>query len=181
MQITEFTLEKKDALKSFLQNGNWPYHSGNNLTDEQFEKRIKNNFYLDKEQKTFLVFNEQEILIGYLRIFDLGEDKNSGETPLFDLRIKDSEQQKGHGQYIVNWLVEYIFTNYLSKKRLEATTRQDNKAMRRVLEKCGFVKEAHYRQAWPNKDKSKLLDAIGYGILREDWENKTTTPVNWND
>jgi RimJ/RimL family protein N-acetyltransferase len=50
--------------------------------------------------------------------------------------------------------------------------------MRRVLEACGFVKEAHYRQAWPD-EKGGKHDCVGYCILKSDWENKTLTPVKW--
>jgi len=44
----------------------------------------------------------------------------------------------------------------------------------------GFVKEAHYRRGWPTHD-GRLLDAVGYALLRTDWRDGTTTPVDWND
>lgn len=50
--------------------------------------------------------------------------------------------------------------------------------MRKVLEKCGFVKEAHYRQSWPDKNGNKI-DTVGYGILRKDWESGEKTTVYW--
>ncbi|MCM4076910.1 hypothetical protein [Paractinoplanes hotanensis] len=43
---------------------------------------------------------------------------------------------------------------------------------------CGFVKEAHYREAWPGSD-GRLHDTIGYGILRRDWLSGSVTPVDW--
>jgi len=52
--------------------------------------------------------------------------------------------------------------------------------MRAVLKHCGFAKEAHYRQAWPDKS-GVMVDCVGYGILRADWERGTTTPVHWQD
>ena len=52
--------------------------------------------------------------------------------------------------------------------------------MRTVFHKCGFLKEAHHRKAWPSKS-GKLYDATGYGITKEDWESGQTTPVPWED
>jgi DNA-binding protein H-NS len=68
----------------------------------------------------------------------------------------------------------------LNKKRIEGNTRQDNYAMRCVFHKCGFVKEAHHRKAWTGQGGIPY-DAIGYGITKEDWQNKKITPVDWND
>jgi RimJ/RimL family protein N-acetyltransferase len=51
--------------------------------------------------------------------------------------------------------------------------------MRTVLRRCGYVKEAHYRQGWPDQD-GVIHDGIGYALLRQDWERGTTTPVDWD-
>jgi hypothetical protein len=51
--------------------------------------------------------------------------------------------------------------------------------MRRALLASGFVKEAHYRRAWPSD--CGRHDSIGYAILRTDWESGTTTSVKWED
>ena len=64
--------------------------------------------------------------------------------------------------------------------RIEAATRQDNAAMRAVLRRCGFVKEAHHRDAWPAPDGA-LRDTVIYALLRRDHESGTTTPVVWDD
>lgn len=56
--------------------------------------------------------------------------------------------------------------------------------MRSVLRRNGYVKEAHYRQAWPAPDgspHSSPHDGVGYAILRSDWRGGTTTPVRWAD
>ena len=105
-------------------------------------------------------------------------DKFSDETPLFDIRILENMRGKGVGRKAVRWLVRHIFRCYPNKNRIEAATRVDNIGMQKVLKKCGFVKEAHYRQAWPI-NKNERTDAVGYGILKSDWETKTTTPIDW--
>ena len=40
-------------------------------------------------------------------------------------------------------------------------------------------KEAHYRRGWPAQD-GVVHDGIGYALLREDWEQGKTTPVDWD-
>ena len=60
------------------------------------------------------------------------------------------------------------------------THEKDNYAMRKVFFKCGYVREACYRKAWPSPDGT-LHDSVGYGITREDWEENKVTPVDWGD
>ena len=118
------------------------------------------------------------MLVGVIRLFDLGSGPDDDETPLFDIKIKEEFRGKGIGKQALGWLTDFVFSNYLNKTRFEATTRIDNIAMRRVFENCGFVKEAHYRQAWPDAEGNRY-DCTGYAILRSDWLNKTKTPVNF--
>jgi RimJ/RimL family protein N-acetyltransferase len=79
----------------------------------------------------------------------------------------------------VRWLSGEVFGGWPGVNRIEAQTRRDNRAMRVVLRCCGYVKEAHYRRAWPAED-GVVLGGIGYALLRDDWERwTTTTPVDW--
>ncbi len=52
--------------------------------------------------------------------------------------------------------------------------------MRQTVRRCGYVKEAHWRQAWPGRDGT-LYDSIGYAILRTDWQAGTITRPDWDD
>ncbi|MBL4715426.1 MAG: GNAT family N-acetyltransferase [Bacteroidetes bacterium] len=180
MNIKEFNLQDKELLLDILLNNEWEFHSASKLTKKEIEHRIQSGYYTKDESKTFLIFNNKNQAIGFFRLFDLGKDKSDSETPLFDIRIRKEGRNEGIGKQAVNWLTNYIFSNYPNKNRIEATTRHDNIAMRKVLQQCGYLKEAHYRQSWPTQNKTKA-DTIGYGILRHDWENNTLTPVNWNE
>lgn len=64
--------------------------------------------------------------------------------------------------------------------RIEATTGQDNAAMRRVFRHCGYVKEAHYRRAWPDASGNRH-DSVGYAIIRRDWRTGETTVPDFHD
>ena len=37
-----------------------------------------------------------------------------------------------------------------------------------------------YRAAWPDHD-GQLMDSVGHGLLRMDWESGQATPVDWFD
>ena len=179
MILKEFKTEDIDILIDILVNNPWEFHSGKGWTREMVEEEIKSGYFSSVDKKTFFLSDEKEI-IGFIRIFDLGDDTLDDETPLFDLRIKREFRGKGFGKQAIDLAIEFVFNTYPNKNRFEATTRHDNIAMRKVLEKCGFVKEAHYRQSWPDKNNVKV-DTVGYGILRTDWQNKSRTDVNWND
>ncbi|SFJ78764.1 GNAT family N-acetyltransferase [Thermoflavimicrobium dichotomicum] len=163
-----------DELIHFLTSETWEYHGQSNLSAQEIMTAYQNEKYTGDGNQTFwILFGEKKA--GLIRIFDLHDP-----TPLFDLRILKSYRGREIGEVAVKWLTDYIFTHYPEKTRIEGTTRQDNWAMRKVFHKCGFVKESHYRKAWPSQD-GRIYDAVGYAILREDWEEKKTTPVDWND
>lgn len=178
--INEFSESDIEGLIGFLTGERWSFHSTPQITRERVSEQLKNGYFTGEGIKTFLITGGDNITIGYMRLFDLGEENDASETPLFDIRITASMRGKGIGRKAVKWLVDYVFTNYPAKTRFEATTRADNTAMRRVFDQCGFVKEAHYRSAWPDELGNKY-DCTGYAVLKEDWKNGTNTPVNFCD
>jgi len=182
MQITtiEFNIDDKEEIINFLTSERWEFHSLPQIPPGKIIEQLNNGYFTGEGKRTFWILNEKKDKIGVIRLFDLGSELDSSETPLFDVKIKKELRNKGIGKKAVKWLTEYVFTNYPTKDRFEATTRYDNIAMRKVLEECGFVKEAHYRQAWPDEYENKY-DCTGYSILRSDWKNKTKTPVKFND
>ena len=64
--------------------------------------------------------------------------------------------------------------------RFEGQTREDNIAMRKVMLRAGFVKEAHYREGWPVEGAAPQA-SVAYAILRRDWGSGTTTSFVWED
>lgn len=178
IEIKEFDVNLKDSVVEFLASGYWPFHSSPKIPREKLEKQFSEGYFNGEGHRTFVILNNKGELIGVIRLFDLGTGPEDDETPLFDIKIKEEFRGKGIGKKALNWLTNFVFTNYPNKLRFEATTRIDNTAMRSVFEKCGFVKEAHYRQAWPDAD-GKRYDCTGYSILKSDWLNKTISPVNF--
>ncbi len=173
ISFVEFKIEDSQELVSFFISETWSFHSNPNPSAEAISKSIENGSFINTDIKTFwIAFNNEKI--GVIKLFDL-ED----EIPLFDIRIKAKYRGKGVGEYSLKWLIKYVFET-LNYKKLEGTTRQDNISMSKTFLKCGFVKEGHHRKSWPD-ETGFYYDAIGYGILKEEWIENKSTPVNWFD
>lgn len=180
MQIAVVPLElpkEREILARWLWSERWSFHTNPEPKYERILQTVDNVGFQGPNDSSFWVLLEAE-RVGLIHLFDL-EDIGDG-APLFDLRIRNEFHGIGIGKHAVHWLTKYLFEQHSNLERIEGTTRVDNVAMRRVFLHCGFVKEAHFRQAW-TADDGQRFDAVGYGILRRDWINQTLTPVQWND
>jgi RimJ/RimL family protein N-acetyltransferase len=164
--------EHTEWLGAFLVKDRWPFHVGT-VDRDLVTERLRHGYYDGPGRATFIVTDGAQ-RVGLVRVEDLDDP-----TPTFDLRIAAAHRGRGHGTAALRALAQWVFQTH-DVERLEGTTRQDNVAMRRTLRAVGFVKEAHYRRGWPTRD-GRLLDAVGYALLRTDWQDGTTTPVDWHD
>jgi hypothetical protein len=73
-----------------------------------------------------------------------------------------------------------VFGTMAAMHRFEGKTREDNVAMRRAFIRCGWLKEAHYRQGWLIEGGPPVA-SVAYGILRRHWETRSVTPLMWED
>ncbi len=174
LEYASFERSQGRALAEFLAGSTWPFHVDADLALEDAVARIESGEFDGPHDRTYWVTGQRH-RVGVLHLQDLDDD-----TPLFDIRIRQSDRGQGIGTAAVTWLTATVFDEFPELHRIEANTRQDNAAMRRVLHRCGYVKEAHYRQAWPSRS-GQAYDSIGYAIIRKDWEQHETTPVDWND
>jgi RimJ/RimL family protein N-acetyltransferase len=176
VEVTYRLFERSDAddLARFIASEEWPFHAGPRQTPVSVCERIASGEFDGEHDRTYLILVDGEF-VGMTHIEDLGDG-----NPLFDLRLRASHRGQGLGTAVVTWLTSTVFDEFPDLNRIEATTRQDNVAMRRVLVTCGFAKEAHYRREWPSENGTNY-DSIGYGILRNDWEIGVVTPVDWED
>ncbi|MEE8105984.1 MAG: GNAT family protein [Planctomycetota bacterium] len=172
MNYERITPATRDELVEWLMSDTWPFH-GRAIPDRtRIEAMVDGGAFWGDEAEAFWIHAEQH-REGVVRLFDLDDP-----SPLFDLRLKTASRGRGIGTAAVRWLTSYLFESRTHLRRVAGYTRIDNIGMRRVFERCGYVKEAHHREEWSDAD-GRLFDAVGYGVLRSDWENGTTTPVHW--
>ncbi|MFI5675117.1 GNAT family N-acetyltransferase [Streptomyces cellulosae] len=162
-----------EPLIRFLTGESWPFHSVSEVDRETARQWIADGRFDNEENRSFWI--DDDDTVGLVRLMDLTDD-----TPLFDLRIRAEHRGRGIGVRAVTWLTRYLFEELPDIRRVEGTTRQDNRPMRRVFLRCGYAKEAHYREAWPAMDGT-VHDTVGYAILRRDWLSGTVTVPEWDD
>ncbi len=69
----------------------------------------------------------------------------------------------------VNALTTFAFT-VLNSHKLVIQCHDSNIASKKVAKKCGFQKEAHFKQQV--LVHNTYVDSVAYGLLKTDWENK---------
>jgi RimJ/RimL family protein N-acetyltransferase len=175
MEIKFTKIEKFNAaeLAVWLSSDSWPYFLGSTPTKDEVLKRIEDGDFFGDGELNFWILDKQEKPMGLIEIYQLDD-----LAPMFSIRLKSDMRGKGIGIPVLEWLTRYIFENYPDKRRIEGQTREDNVPMRKLFNKCGYVKEAYYRMASPTENGERVA-SIAYGILREDWLTGQVTPVNW--
>ncbi len=165
MHIRPF--KKEDLLKihNLLLSNTWEFFTKPTLSKSDLISR--NEYYFSSiSNETIVLVDDEEDVKGFIRFFDI-ENVEDAST-LFDVYVDLGYRGKGFGTLLVIEGIKYIYEKYKNIRRIEATTRFDNLTMQKVLEKCGFRKEAQYRKAW-KIDSESFVDTFGYGLLREEF------------
>jgi RimJ/RimL family protein N-acetyltransferase len=165
----------REPLTNFVSGAEWPFHVNHRPTRDQVLAGIGAGAYRDEDNDSFWVDHAGSGRIGLLRLEDLSDD-----APLFDLRLGVSWRGRGLGVPVLQAVTRHVFTTMPQVNRFEGQTREDNVAMRKTFLRCGWVKEAHYREGWPVPD-GRPLASVAYAVLRRDWETGTTTTFVWED
>ena len=164
-----------DALVDFMTRNEFPFHVNHRQTRAFVEKSIMHGAFRDEDNESFWIDHAEHGRIGFFRLEDLSED-----SPLFDLRIDGPFRGRGLGTDVLRAATRHVFTTLPEVNRFEGQTREDNAAMRKIFLRCGWVKEAHYRESWP-VDGARAIASVAYAILRRDWETGRTTTFVWED
>ena len=177
LQVTfqQWSEAEADALVDLITSETWDYFVYTNPTSEVVREWIAKGWYSGEDNQVWWIVAPTGERVGIVRIHDLLDG-----TPQLDFRIRSAYRGQGVGVQALRWATDHLFTTLPEVQRIEGNTRQDNLAMRKTFRRCGYVKEAHYRSAWPTLDGARF-DTIGYGILRQDWQTGTTTTVAWDD
>ncbi|RYZ92069.1 MAG: N-acetyltransferase [Proteobacteria bacterium] len=166
------------ALRHFLLGEPWPFHVNATISEEKLAAMISSGVFAGVNARSFFIQSENTTL-GFIRLFDL-DDIEDGGFPMFDLRVSTKYRGRGVGAEALTWLSQYAFSEFPELDRIVGATRADNVAMRKTFRKCGYVKEAHFRNDWETAD-GKFIDTVRYSLLKVDWMLGTTTPILWND
>ena len=167
--------DDRSAFVGFMLRNRFPFHVFFHLSEDQVTSRIESGDFDGPHTQTFWLIDSGGDRVGIVTLDDLDDP-----TPTFDLRLDTRYRGKGLGVLALKAITSYVFDTFPAVNRFEGQTREDNFAMRQVFLRCGFVKEAHYREAWPVTGGERRA-SVAYAILRRDWETGITTPVPFDD
>jgi RimJ/RimL family protein N-acetyltransferase len=175
MQLLFQRIDRAEAerLADWLSSDRWPFFMNPTPTRENILKRIDDGQFLGEGEEDYWIVDAAGDRIGLIELYDLFE-----LAPMFNIRLRAAYRGRSLGPLAVRWLTRHVFENFPDKRRIEAQTREDNVAMRKVFNKCGYIKEAYYRQGSPTEGGG-FVASVGYGILREDWLSGKVTSVAW--
>jgi RimJ/RimL family protein N-acetyltransferase len=156
----ELPLEFPDV-EELITSNTWPYHSNPrpNAAD------VSAMALALPETASFWVL-ENDTKVGIIRLQDI-DDIEDG-SPVLDLRLAERVRGRGVGRSALRLLCDLSFSRWPELRRIEATTRDDNFAMQRILEVAGFKREGCLRETWPTGD-GRWRDTHVYGLLRREW------------
>lgn len=176
--LVPLTAVDREAVIAWVSGQRWPFHSRPEPGPDVVAEAWDEGAYLGPEVAGFWLLQGGQRL-GLMRVQDLHDE---GGNPCLDLRLLASARGQGLGTWALRQLTAWLFTHHPEETRLEGQTRVDNLAMRKAFRRCGYLKEAHFRQAWPSGlGDGVAFDSIGYAILRADWASGRSTPVAWED
>ena len=159
----------------FMVRNSLPFHVHSHPSVEQISTAMDGGRYDGDDHASLWIDDDIRGRLGVVILEDLADG-----GPMFDLRLAEIYRGQGLGTQVLRAITARVFSTVPNVHRFEGQTREDNLAMRRTFQRAGFVKEAHYREAWP-ADGGAVFGSVAYAILRRDWQSGTTTPVDWDD
>lgn len=131
-----------------------------------FEKHINANQWGTPRMR-LAIANGDDKIIGTVTRYWISE---ASDWAAIGIAIwNPDEWGKGYGYQALGLWCDYLFDVEPKFIRLDARTWSGNAGMMRLAEKLGFTKEAVFRKARMVNDT--YYDGIGYGILREEWQD----------
>jgi RimJ/RimL family protein N-acetyltransferase len=160
------------ALVTFLSSNTFPFHTSPEPSAAEAQARIDHGSFRLPDKEVYWITDDGD-RVGFVSFQEM-----SDEAPVLDLRLSQRARGRGVGTQALRQATTAVFTAHPAINRIEGVTRHDNIAMRTVFANCGYVLEAHYRQAWPGPSGIPT-DATGYAIIRHDWQTGQITPIGW--
>lgn len=165
----------REELAAFLARNHFPFHVQPHTGAADPGRRIDSGSFDGPGLASLWLDDAQDGRVGMVTLSDL-----DGPAPMLDLRLDERARGRGMGATALRAITRHVFDTYPRATRFEGETREDNLAMRQTFVRCGFVKEAHYRETWDVPGGAPRAGVV-YAILRRDWELGVITPVRFND
>jgi [ribosomal protein S5]-alanine N-acetyltransferase len=133
------------------------------VSEIEFRRRFEEKGFWEKEEGTLLIVNTAGKMLGHIEFF---RTVNYLDELELSYQIYD-QADRGHGYATeaVTLMVRYLFGR-LKTYRIRLMIHPENRASRRVAEKCGFVHEGTARCAWYHQ--GRIHDLEVYAILRDE-------------
>jgi [ribosomal protein S5]-alanine N-acetyltransferase len=133
------------------------------LSQPAFRKQFEENGFWSKEDGMLVIVSPGDEILGHIEFF-----KTVNYLDEYELSYQlyaPEHRGKGVTTEAVHLLVRYLFeTKRVNRIRL--VIHPENRASRRLAEKCGFKHEGTARGAWYNKGKHQDVEI--YAILHDD-------------
>lgn len=138
---------------------------------EEVEAYIKNKPAIPNQPNTWFQFGLIEKssckLIGDIGIHFM---ENNDKQVEIGYTLNKDFQGKGYATEALKCIINYIF-NVLNKHRVFASVDPRNISSIKLLERLGFRKEVHFVKSICFK--GEWVDDVIYGLLQQEWRNKT--------
>ncbi len=144
-----------------------PYFPLGFLSESQFQRRFdEDGFWADGEGMLLMV-DEMDCIQGHIEFFKTVSYLDEIEL---SYQIYDAASRgKGVATEAAGIVCRYLFGR-LKVNRLRLVIHPENRASRRVAEKCGFTLESVARGAWYHQGKNH--DVAIYALLRHEFEER---------
>ncbi len=133
------------------------------LSQPAFRKQFEQNGFWSKEDGMLVIVSPADEILGHIEFF-----KTVNYLDEYELSYQlyaPEHRGKGVTTEAVNLLVRYLFETQ-RVNRIRLVIHPENRASRRLAEKCGFKHEGTARGAWYNKGKHQDVEI--YAILHND-------------
>jgi [ribosomal protein S5]-alanine N-acetyltransferase len=135
------------------------------IESKNYLTRLKERNNVDTAHYWFILFKNENKVIGSFGIHDIDWRKKDGEL---SYGISPEYWGKGIFQEILQIVLEFLY-KIRGFHRLIATTREDNYPSIKGLEKIGFIKEATLRDYYLSYDGSRY-NAVIMSILNNEFK-----------
>jgi [ribosomal protein S5]-alanine N-acetyltransferase len=136
----------------------------------KFKAAFAESGFWSRDEGIFAIVDRSDRFLGIV-----GWEQLNGDIPDVEVsyRLLDqADRGKGIGTEALGLLSGWLFDSG-RMNRLRANVHIDNKASRRVAEKCGFTQEGTARAAWYNR--GRWHDVAVFTLTREEFEELRKT------